>query len=229
LIKNMKRAPISDLFYHLSRRVIQAILLFCLMSTKAVAGNEPIRIIIFGDSLTAGPGLAAQDTLPAQLERRLIQHGYLVVVINAGVSGDTTEMGLARVAYTLEDVPFQIGIIELGANDMLRGLDPKRAQANLEQLISAFQAKSVRVLVTTMVSSENWGQIYKANFDSIYPQLSKKYGVPLIPFMMEGVWGDPRLLIGDGLHPNAAGIAKMVDHMLPEVEKMLSSMASEKK
>jgi len=132
-------------------------------------------------------------------------------------------------AYTLEDVPFQIGIIELGANDMLRGLDPKRAQANLEQLISAFQAKGVRVLVATMVSSENWGQTYKANFDSIYPQLSRKYGVPLIPFMMEGVWGDPRLLIGDGLHPNAAGIAKMVDHMLPEVEKMLSSMASEKK
>ena len=229
MIKNMKRAPISDLFYHLSRRVIQAILLFCLMSTKAVAGNEPIRIIIFGDSLTAGPGVAAQDTLPAQLERRLIQHGYLVVVINAGVSGDTTEMGLARVAYTLEDVPFQIAIIELGANDMLRGLDPKRAQANLEQLISAFQAKGVRVLVATMVSSENWGQTYKANFDSIYPQLSRKYGVPLIPFMMEGVWGDPRQLIGDGLHPNAAGIAKMVDHMLPEVEKMLSSMASEKK
>ena len=193
-----------------------------LISTQAIASAP--RIILFGDSLTAGPGVAAQDTLSAQLSERLKKSGYTTEVVNAGVSGDTTETGLARLDYTLEGGSVDLAVIELGANDMLRGLDPLKARTNLEKIITAFQAKNARILLVTMVAGENWGQTYKKVFDSIYPELAKKFGVPLVPFIMQDIWGDPRLLIGDGLHPNAQGIAKMVDRIAPQIETVLKTI-----
>jgi acyl-CoA thioesterase-1 len=181
------------------------------------------RVLAFGDSLTAGFGLPAAEALPVQLEKRLRDDGFDVKVVNAGVSGDTTEMGLARIDYALSDGPVDVALVELGANDMLRGLPPKDARANLEKIIEAFRSKGVNVVLAAMVSGDNWGQAYRQQFDSIYPDLAAKYGVTMVPFFMEGVWGDPSLLIGDGLHPNAAGVRKVVEKIAPYVEKALAS------
>jgi acyl-CoA thioesterase-1 len=193
----------------------------------AMAGTVATkRIVVFGDSLSAGYGLAAADALPAQLEKRLRASGLDVVVVNAGVSGDTTATGVERLDYTLGGEKFDVAIIELGANDMLRGLDPKAARANIEKMILAFRGKGTEVILAVMVSSDNWGQTYKKEFDSIYPELASRYSLALAPFMMAGVWGDPKLLIGDGLHPNAAGVAHMTDVLAPSVQKLLARMTS---
>ena len=183
----------------------------------------PLVLRLARRGLTAGPGVAAQETLSAQLSERLKKAGFKVEVVNAGVSGDTTETGLARLDYTLEGGAVDIVVVELGANDMLRGLDPLKTRLNLEKIISAFQAKNAHILLVTMVAGENWGQTYKKAFDSIYPELAHKFGVSLVPFIMQDIWGEPRLLIGDGLHPNAQGIAKMVDRIAPQIESVLNS------
>jgi acyl-CoA thioesterase I len=196
---------------------------------SGAASAEPKRILAFGDSLTAGYGLPAADSLPAQLEKRLQADGFDVKVINAGVSGDTTEMGLARLDYTLSDNPVDIALVELGANDMLRGLPPAGARANLDRIVDTFRSKGVNVILAAMVSGANWGQAYRQQFDSIYPDLAAKYGVTMVPFFMEGVWGDPALLIGDGLHPNAAGVRKIVEKIAPYVEKLLASSGAGQK
>lgn len=180
------------------------------------------RILAFGDSLTAGYGLPAAEALPVQLERRLRADGFQVKVVNAGVSGDTTGMGVDRLDYALSDGPVDIALVELGANDMLRGLPPRETRANLERIIETFRSKGVNVIIAAMASSNNWGQAYRQEFDSIYPDLATKYGVTMVPFFMEGVWGDPALLIGDGLHPNPAGVRKIVDKIAPYVEKTLA-------
>jgi acyl-CoA thioesterase I len=197
-----------------------------LYSGGAVAAQK--RILAFGDSLTAGPGLAAGDTLPAQLKKRLAADGYDVEVINAGVSGDTTAMGLARLDYALSAGPVDVAILELGANDMLNGLSPREARDNLSKMIESFQSKNVTVILAAMVSSNNWGQSYREEFDSIYPDLAAKYGLTMVPFFMDGVWGEPKLLIGDGVHPNAVGVAKIVKKMAPYIEKVLAPPGAKK-
>lgn len=222
-------------FYHLLRTRLHRLIIglaaaFSMLSAiSAPALAETMaakRIIVFGDSLSAGYGLAAGDALPAQLEKRLRAAGLDVVVVNAGVSGDTTATGVDRLDYALGAEKFDIAIIELGANDMLRGLHPKAARANLEKIIVAFRGKGADVMLAVMVSSDNWGQDYKKAFDSIYPELAAQHGVVLVPFMMAGVWGDPKLLIGDGLHPNAAGVARMIDVLAPPVQKLLANMSA---
>ncbi len=204
-----------------------ALSILAAFAPSAMAGTMATkRIIVYGDSLSAGYGLAVGDALPAQLERRLRAAGFDVVVVNAGVSGDTTATGVERLDYSLGGEKFDIAIIELGANDMLRGLDPRAAQENLEKMIVAFRGRGAEVMLAVMVSSDNWGQSYKQAFDSIYPELASRHRVALIPFMMAGVWGNPKLLIGDGLHPNPAGVAHMTDVLAPPVQKALASMAA---
>ncbi|GLI93484.1 arylesterase [Methylocystis echinoides] len=223
----MIAAPCQTLpFSPLSRRFgrwLQILAFATPLLWSAGAEAAPKRVLAFGDSLTAGFGLPAADALPVQLEKRLRDGGFDVKVVNAGVSGDTTEMGLARLDYALSDGPFDVALLELGANDMLRGLSPKDARANLEKIIEAFRSKGVKVVLAAMVSGDNWGQAYRQQFDSIFPDLAAKYGVTMVPFFMEGVWGDPSLLIGDGLHPNAAGVRKVVEKIAPYVEKTLAS------
>ncbi|WP_192815574.1 arylesterase [Methylocystis sp. ATCC 49242] len=193
------------------------------VSASAQAGQ--LRILAFGDSLTAGAGVTAEDSLPAQLKRRLVADGFDIEMINAGVSGDTTAGGLARLDYTLSAGPVDMAIVELGANDMLTGVDPKKSRANLDQIISTLRSKGVTVMLAAMVSSANWGQAYKQDFDSIYPDLAKKHGVTMIPFFLEGIWGHPALLV-DGVHPNAAGVARIVSKIAPQIEKVLTSMGA---
>jgi len=178
------------------------------------------RILAFGDSLTAGLGLAPNQSFPAQLATRLKADGYDVIVDNGGVSGDTTRDGLARLDWAMANHP-DIVLLELGANDMLRGLDPKRAQANLDAMLAKLKAAKRKVLLIGMAAANNWGADYKKSFDAIYPALAKKYDVPLYPFFLDGVALDPTLNQGDGLHPKAAGVAVIVSRIAPAVERLL--------
>jgi len=231
LIDAPRSTPEVQSLYCAFRRPLQVaatavLALFTLALAPAEA--QPIRILAFGDSLTAGAGVAAEDSLPAQLKRRLSEDGFDVEVVQGGVSGDTTTTGLARLEYTLGAGPFDIAVVELGANDMLNGHDPKVTRANLDQILTTLKQKGVRPVLTAMVSSANHGQAYKRDFDSIYPDLAAKRQVPLVPFILEGVWGSPALLIGDGVHPNATGVAKIVKKLAPYVEKTLVSMGASK-
>lgn len=219
--------PCSPAPYRLfwpSRQTLWATLLAALLC-GGNADATPARILVLGDSLSSGVGLKANEALPAQLETRLRADGFDAHVVNAGVPGDTTANGLARLDYTLESGPFDVAIIELGGNDMLRGIDPKIVRDNLERMIVTFRSKGVSVMLAVMVSVDNWGQTYKKQFDSIYPELAETKGAALIPFMMAQVWTDPKMLIADGVHPNSAGVAKMVEVAAPTVEKLLGAGA----
>jgi len=182
------------------------------------------RILAFGDSLTAGFGVAPEEAFPAQLAARLKADGYDVIVANGGVTGDTTAAGLARFEWTVGVHP-DIVLLELGANDMLRGLDPSRAEANLDKMLAKLKAAKAKVLLLGMRASSNWGADYQRAFDAIYPALAKKYDVPLYPFFLEGVALDPKLNQPDMLHPNPAGVAEIVNRVAPAVERLLGKPA----
>ena len=182
----------------------------------APAGAEPLRILAFGDSLTAGFGLGPGQGFVPQLERALAEEGVAASVIDAGVSGDTTAGGLARLDWALADRP-DLVILELGANDMLRGVDPAVTRANLDQMLAKLRGSGARVLLAGMRAAPNLGTQYGAEFEAIYAELSEKYRVPLYPFFLEGVATEPSLNQPDGLHPNAAGVAEIVRRILPQV------------
>ena len=182
-----------------------------------------IRLVAFGDSLTAGYLLPANAAFPAALETALRQEGYHVAVNNAGVSGDTASGGLARLDWSLGEGADGL-ILELGANDMLRGTDPKVTKAALAAMLAKLEKRNVKVLIAGMRASSNLGPDYKAEFDAIYPDLAKKYGAALYPFFLEGVADRPDLKLADGLHPNAAGVATIVRNMLPSVRALLAAL-----
>jgi acyl-CoA thioesterase-1 len=199
-------------------RVARAVLITLLLAASPVAAAT--RILAFGDSLTAGLGVAPDQAFPVQLAARLKADGYDVIVDNGGVSGDTTTDGLARFDWTMGSHP-EFVLLELGANDMLRGLDPKRAAANLDTMLGKLTAAKAKVLLIGMKASTNWGPDYQKEFDAIYPALAKKYDVPLYPFFLDGVALDPKLNQPDMLHPNPAGVAVIVSRIAPAVEKLL--------
>ena len=180
------------------------------------------EVLAFGDSLTAGLGLPAGEAFPARLQARLKQEGVDVKIVNGGVSGDTTSDGLARLDWALADKP-QFVILALGANDALRGIDPKLVRANLDAMIAKIQASGAKLLLLGMLAPPNWGPEYKQAFDRIYPELAKAHDVPLYPFFLEGVAMDPALNQADGMHPNERGVAILVDHIAPLVAKMIES------
>ena len=186
----------------------------------AFARAEPLRVIALGDSLTAGYLLPADAAFPAQLERRLRADGFDVKVANAGVSGDTTAGGLARLNFSLGDKA-DLVILELGANDMLRGVDPRITRANLEKIVAQIEARRAKVLLAGMLASNNYGPDYKAKFDAIFPDLARERALPLYPFFLEGVAGDKALSMPDGLHPTAEGVARIVEGLAPLVEQSL--------
>ena len=199
-----------------------ALLLAALSCPARLAATEtlPVKIIAFGDSLVAGFGLAADAAFPAVLEKALRAEGYRVTVVNAGVSGDTASGGEARLAWSIGDGADGV-ILELGANDMLRGVDPEVTKAALDAILGKLKARNLKVLIAGMKAESNLGQDYKARFDAIYPALAKKYDAPLYPFFLEGVAGEPALKLGDGLHPNPAGVARIVQGILPSVRALL--------
>jgi acyl-CoA thioesterase-1 len=175
---------------------------------------------VFGDSLSAGFRLTATQSFPAQLERSLKARGHAVEVINASVSGDTTASGLDRLQWSLPKKVDAV-ILELGANDALRGLDPGRARANLDQMIKTIMASGAAVLLAGMLSPRNLGEDYTKVFDAIYGELAKKHGVLLYPFFLDGVALDARLNLDDGMHPNSLGVAEITKRILPSVEKLI--------
>ena len=193
--------------------------------SPAASPPGPVRILAFGDSLTAGYGLAADEAFPVQLEKALAAVGYHVAITNAGVSGDTTADGRARLDWSLAD-PFDYAIVELGANDALRGLDPGEAYANLDFILNALTAKHIKVLLAGMYAPRNLGRDYAEQFDAIYPRLIAAHPeAALYPFFLEGVALHPELMQGDGLHPNAAGVAAIVKAILPAMERLLGPPA----
>jgi len=179
-----------------------------------------LKIIAFGDSIIAGRGLPSDDALPAVLEKALRREGYNVIVVNAGVSGETASGGLARLDWTIGDGADGV-ILELGANDMLRGINPEVTEAALDAILAALKARKIKVLIAGMKAAPSLGPEYKARFDAIYPALAKKYGVPLYPFLLDGVAGVPALNQSDGMHPNSAGVEIIAKGILPEVRVLL--------
>ncbi len=185
-----------------------------------VGSAETIRIMALGDSLTAGFGLPASDSFPSQLEVALKARGLSVEVLNAGVSGDTTAGGLARLDWALSDRPDAI-IVALGANDSLRGLDPGVTRANLAAILEKLRTRDLPVLLAGIYAPPNLGRAYEAAFNRIFPELAGQYEVPLYPFFLEGVAAEPALNQADGMHPNAEGVAVIVQRITPYVIRLI--------
>ncbi len=189
------------------------------------AAAEPFRIVGFGDSLMAGYSLAPGEGFPEKLQAALHERGHDVVITNAGVSGDTTSGGLARLDWSVPEGT-QLVLLELGANDMLRGVAPSITEANLDAMLTRLKQRHIGVLLIGMRAAPNLGGDYGQAFDAIYPRLAEEHGVPLYPFFLDGIAADRNFLLADGMHPNPAGVARMVDHVLPAVEKLLPAKAS---
>ena len=192
-----------------------------------VAPNAPVapsvpRMVVLGDSLTAGLGIPVEQAYPALLQRKVKDSGYALEVINAGVSGDTSADGLRRTNWALEgDV--RLLIVALGANDALRGLPPSQMKDNLQGIIHRARQRGIPVLLVGMEAPPNYGEQYAAAFRQVYQDLSRENKVPLVPFLLEGVAGIANLNQPDGIHPTAAGAARMADHLWPDVKKMIES------
>jgi acyl-CoA thioesterase I len=198
------------------------------MSTAFIASAQaqaPIKLAVLGDSLSAGYGLPLQAAFPARLQKALREKGLDVDILNAGVSGDTTSSGRDRLDWSIPDGTEAV-IVELGANDALRGLDPKVTKSALEDIIKKLQARKMAVMLAGMLAPPNYGPDYAAKFDPIYADLGKAYDVPLYPFFLDGVAGDVKLNLADGIHPTAEGIDIIVTRILPSVEAFLSKVAA---
>ena len=207
--------------------LFNGVLVYVIMPTAATA-EQPIRIVALGDSLTAGFMLPASQAFSTQLKRALNAKGYDVEVIDAGVSGDTTAAALERFEWAVPD-GVDAAIVELGANDALRGLDPALARQNLESIITRLKAKGAEILIAGMIAPRNWGQEYAQQFDAIFPDLAKTHGTLLYPFFLEGVALRQELNLDDGLHPNAKGVAEIIERILPSVEELIRRAAAKRK
>jgi acyl-CoA thioesterase-1 len=200
-----------------------ALLLGAMLRPAVAAAKEAplLKIIAFGDSLVAGYGLAADAAFPSVLQARLREEGYPVTIVNAGVSGDTASGGLTRLDWTLAEGASGV-ILELGANDMLRGVDPEVTRAALDAILARITARNMKILIAGMKAAPSLGPEFKTRFDAIYPVLAKKYDAPIYPFFLDGVAGEPALQLPDHLHPNPAGVVRMVDGILPTVHRFLN-------
>jgi acyl-CoA thioesterase-1 len=190
------------------------------MLAAAPAAADPVSIVGMGDSLMAGYELGPGEPFAARLQEALKSNGYDVTVTNAGVSGDTTSDGLARLDWSVPDGT-DLVILELGSNDMLRGIDPALTKKNLEAMIERLKQRDIKVVLFGMKAAPNLGQDYQKAFDAIYPDLAAKYSLPFYPFFLDGVAGHPELQLKDGMHPNAKGVDRIVSGALPVVEKAL--------
>lgn len=184
-------------------------------------GAGAATILVLGDSLTAGHGLDGRDAFPSRLEAALRDVALDVRVINGGVSGDTTAGGLARLDWSMRDKP-DLVIVELGANDALRGLDPAATYRNLDRIVARIRARGARVLLAGMRAPPNMGAEYGNEFNAVFPELARQHNIAFYPFFLDGVAGIPALNLDDGMHPNARGVAVIVERMLPAVRAALS-------
>jgi acyl-CoA thioesterase-1 len=196
-------------------------LAFMQIPPPAYAADQPVKIVALGDSLTAGLGLPTQSAFPAKLARALQAKGIVVGISNAGVSGDTASGGLARLDWSVPEGTDAV-ILELGANDMLRGVDPAVTKTALEQILTRLDARHIPVLLAGMKSVRNFGPDYAKAFEAIYPSLASTHSAVLYPFFLAGVAGNADLNQGDGLHPTAAGVDVIVARILPQVETLIA-------
>jgi acyl-CoA thioesterase I len=204
-------------------RAVLALVFGCFVAGAVSAAERPVNIVALGDSLTAGYGLPAAVAFPAQLEQALRERGHAVTVANAGVSGNTASDGLDRLDWSVPEGTDAV-IVALGANDALRGIDPAMTRKALATIVRRLQERKIPVLLAGMLAPRNLGADYVRAFDSIFPELAAESGVLLYPFFLEGVVGDPRLNLPDGIHPNAEGIAVMVRNIVPQVEILLGQV-----
>ncbi|MFL5260585.1 MAG: arylesterase [Hyphomicrobiales bacterium] len=202
------------------RAVVVAIITVLLAGVPASAAR--LSILAFGDSLTAGYGLPPGKGFPEKLEQALKQSGHDVRVINAGVSGDTSAAGLERLDWVLTD-KVDGAIVELGANDALRGIDPARTRSALSEILAKLRSRNIPVLLAGMRAPRNLGPDYVERFDALYPELARQPGVIYYPFFLEGVAADPGLNQPDGMHPTAEGVDVIVRRMLPKIEQLIAS------
>ncbi|TPJ55536.1 MULTISPECIES: arylesterase [unclassified Mesorhizobium] len=205
------------------RRIAAGLIVFlAICGAISSARAEPFKIVGFGDSLMAGYGLGPDEGFTDRLQAALRARGRDVTVANAGVSGDTSSGGLARLDWSVPDGT-QLVILELGANDMLRGVSPDITRKNLDTMLAKLKERKIAVLLAGMRAAPNLGADYQNAFDAIFPELAAKYGVTLHPFFLDGVAGQSALQLEDGLHPNAKGVAQMVERILPAVEKAIAA------
>lgn len=200
----------------------------CLGFSQAAAQERAINLVGFGDSLMAGYQLAPNESYTAQLEAALKAKGVSVTITNAGVSGDTTSGGLSRIDWSVPDGTDGV-ILELGANDALRGIAPEQSEKNLDSMISRLKDRNIPVLLVGILAPPNMGGDYAEKFNPIYKRLSEKYSTPLYPFFLDGVVTVSGMQLEDGMHPNAKGVAAMVERSLPLVEAFLGEIGSANK
>ena len=195
--------------------------------TSAAIEPRPIKMVVLGDSLSAGFGLAGPDAFPEKLQKALKVNGIAVDMINAGVSGDTSSGGRDRLDWSVPQGT-QAVIVELGANDALRGTDPAVTRAALTDIVTRLKSRGIAVLLCGMLAPPNYGSDYSARFNTIYPDLAKSSGVPLYPFFLDGVATDSRLKQADGLHPTAEGVDVIVKNILPTVQAFLGAISGQR-
>ena len=198
---------------------------FC--QTPAAAATKPVKMVVLGDSLSAGFGLPAAEAFPVRLQKALQTKGIDVDMINAGVSGDTSSGGRDRLDWSVPEGTKAV-VVELGANDALRGIDPAVTRAALSDILTRLKARGIAVLLCGMLAPPNYGSDYAARFNAIYPDLADTFGVPLYPFFLEGVAGDASLNQADGMHPNAEGVDVIVKNILPKVEAFLGTIPGQR-
>jgi acyl-CoA thioesterase-1 len=204
-----------------SMRLYGAIIVaFFVALIAAPVSAQPVRIVAFGDSLLAGFGLKANESFPAQLENALKKRGHEVQITNAGVSGDTTTGGLSRLDWSIQDGTEAV-ILVLGANDMLRGMEPELARKNLDAMIKRLKERKIEVLIGGMRAAPNLGADYAAKFDSMYAELAKEHDILIYPFFLDGVAGERELNLNDGIHPTPKGVNLIVERIMPSVESLI--------
>jgi len=196
-------------------------------SVSGFAAEQPVKIVALGDSLTAGYGLPAQESFPAQLEQALRARGHAVEIENAGVSGDTASGGLARLDWSVPDGTDAV-IVELGANDMLRGIDPKITYTALDTLLGKLKQRGIEVLFTGMRAAPNLGVEYGHAFEKIFADLAGKYDVLFYPFFLDGVAAQTKMALRDGMHPNADGVKGIVTGILPKAEELVARIKAKR-
>jgi acyl-CoA thioesterase I len=210
------------------------VLLIALMTTQSVsaqapanAGTRPIKMVVLGDSLSAGLGLQASAAFPERLQKALKDKGIAVDMANAGVSGDTSSGGRDRLDWSVPEGTEAV-ILELGANDALRGIDPTLTRGALSDILTRLKARKIAVLLCGMLAPPNYGSDYSARFNAIYPDLAKAFAVPLYPFFLDGVAADARLNQADGMHPTPEGVDVIVKNILPSVEALVGAIAGQR-
>ena len=208
-----------------------AVLMLALMTLARPAWAEttkPVKLVVLGDSLSAGLGLPAQDAFPAKLQKALQAKGIAVDMTNAGVSGDTSSGGRDRLDWSVPEGTEGV-IVELGANDAMRGIDPDLTRAALTDIVQRLKARKIAVMLCGMLAPPNFGADYGARFNSIYPDLAKQFDVPLYPFFLDGVAADAKLNQADGIHPTAEGVDIVVGKMLPTVEAFVRTIGEQRR